>query len=114
MVATISKDGSPHVTPVWVDTDRKNILVNTAVGRKKERNVTADPRVAIAVFDSDDPYSWVSINGKVVKKITGREADEHIDKMSYKYTGNKKYQDHRPGEKRVVLVVEPSHVMGWY
>jgi PPOX class probable F420-dependent enzyme len=112
-VATINRDGSPQLTPVWVETDGTNIIVNTAIGRLKERNIARDPRVAISVFDMKDPYSWVSVDGRVVRKITGKEADESIDSLSYKYTGNKKYQGHRPGEKRVKLIIEPIRIRGW-
>src|SRR5437899_2862461 len=107
-LATINRDGSPQLTPVWVDTDGTNVIVNTAIGRVKEKNIARDPRVAISVFDMEDPYSWVSVDGSVVKKITGKEADESIDSLSYKYTGNEKYQGRRPGEKRIKLIIEPS------
>jgi PPOX class probable F420-dependent enzyme len=112
-IATINRDGSPQLTPVWVDTDDTNIIVNTAIDRLKEKNIARDPRVAISVFDMKDPYSWVSVDGRVVRKITGKEADESIDSLSYKYTGNKKYQGHRPGEKRVKLIIEPIRIRGW-
>ena len=112
-IATIGEDGSPQVTPVWVDTDGTNIIVNTAIGRVKERNITRDPRVAISVFDMKDPYSWVSVDGRVVKKVTGAEADESIDSLSYKYTGNKKYQGRRAGEKRIKIIIEPTHIRAW-
>jgi PPOX class probable F420-dependent enzyme len=112
-IATINPDGAPQVTPVWVDTDGTNVIVNTAIGRVKEKNIARDPRVAISVFDMKDPYSWVSIDGRVVRKITGKEADESIDFLSYKYTGNKKYQGRTPGERRIKLIIEPIHIRAW-
>ncbi|MDA4114672.1 MAG: PPOX class F420-dependent oxidoreductase, partial [Thaumarchaeota archaeon] len=93
-LATINKDGSPQVTPVWVDTDGTKVLINTAVGRAKERNISRDPRVAVAVADGANPYSFVSLDGKVTKSVTGKKADDHIDSLSLKYTGNAKYQGH--------------------
>jgi PPOX class probable F420-dependent enzyme len=111
-VATIGRDGSPHLTPVWADTDGSRVLINTAVGRVKERNVSRDPRVTIAVADSANPYSYVSLKGKVTKRITGKRADEHIDSLSFKYTGNKKYQGRNAAEKRVILVIEPTSIAG--
>ncbi len=107
-VVTVNKDGSPHLTPTWIDTDGKNVLVNTALGRQKPRNVARDSRVAVGVFDLANPYEYVSISGKVVKQVTGKEADDHIDKLSQKYTGAKKYRRNSPNEKRVIFVIRPS------
>lgn len=107
-VATINKDGSPQLTPTWVDTDGENVLVNTALGRQKNKNVTRDPRVTVGVFDSSNPYEYVSIIGKVAKKVTGKAADDHIDKLAMKYTGASKYTGRNPQEKRVILVIRPT------
>jgi PPOX class probable F420-dependent enzyme len=109
-LATINKDGSPQVTPVWVDTDGTKVLINTAVGRAKERNISRDPRVAVAVADTANPYSFVSLDGKVTKSVTGKKADDHIDSLSLKYTGNAKYQGHNATEKRILLTVEPTRI----
>lgn len=107
-VATINKDGSPQLTPTWVDTDGENVLINTALGRQKNKNVTRDPRVTVGVFDSANPYDYVSISGKVVKKVTGKPADDHIDKLAMKYTGASKYSGRDPSEKRVIFIIRPS------
>ena len=108
--ATINKDGTPHLTPVWVDTDGENVLINTALGRKKIRNVDKDTRVAIGVFDIANPYERLSIQGKVTKQIKGKEAESHIDKLAKKYLGQDKYSGRSQGEKRVILVVKPLKV----
>ena len=105
-LATINKDGTPQLTPTWVDTDGDNVLINTALGRKKVRNLARDPRVAVGVLDHTNPYIRVSIRGKVVNQLVGKTAEDHIDKMSFKYTGAKKYR-RTPAEKRVLLVIEP-------
>ena len=107
-VATINKDGSPQLTPTWIDTDGANVLVNTALGRQKSKNVARDPRVTIGVFDSSNPYDYISISGKVAKKVTGKAADDHIDKLAKKYTGASKYAGRAPKEKRVILVIRPT------
>lgn len=109
-LGTINRDGSPQITPVWVDTDGKNVLINTAVGRLKERNVKRDPRVAVAVYDAGNQYTGVSIAGRVVKTELGKKADDHIDFLSHKYTGNKKYQGRKATEKRIILVIEPTRL----
>jgi PPOX class probable F420-dependent enzyme len=109
-LATINKDGSPQVTPLWVDTDGKNVVLNTAIGRAKERNIGRDPRVALSVHDAANPYVRISLDGKVVKTIKGKKADDHIDFLSEKYTGKKKYTKSSPSEKRVILVIEPTRI----
>jgi len=108
-LATIMPDGSPQVTTVWVDLDGDHILVNTAEGRVKPRNVRRDPRVAVAIADKDNPYSNASIRGRVVE-VTNEGAEEHIDKLAKKYLGQDKYPFRQPGERRVIFVIEPQHV----
>ncbi len=108
-LATLMADGSPQVTPVWVDIDGDRILVNTAEGRVKPRNVRRDARVAISVHRQDNPYSAAFIRGRVVD-ITQEGADELIDKLAKKYLGQDRYPYRQPGEQRVILVIEPEHV----
>ena len=109
-VASLMKDGSPHVAPTWVDIDNGTILVNTAVGRVKQKNISRDDRVALAIADHDNPYNMVTIRGKVVDQITGQEAEEHIDKLAKKYIGKDKYPGRAPGERRVILKIKPEKV----
>lgn len=108
---TLVQEGSPQVTPVWVDHGGRHVLVNTAEGRLKWRNVERDPRVALSILDSANDYSYVQIRGRVVE-VTLDGAWEHIDKLSFKYTGNRNYP-RRPGETRVILKILPEHVSGW-
>jgi PPOX class probable F420-dependent enzyme len=111
-LATLMKDGTPHVTPTWVDIDKSNntILINTAKGRVKHRNISKDPRVSVSVIDSSNPYHMVSVRGKVIEQINGKEADDHIDKMAKKYLGKDKYPGRAPGEERLLLRIKPEHV----
>ena len=108
-LATLMPDGSPQVSPVWVDVDGDRILVNSAEGRSKPRNVRRDARVAISIYNQENPYSSAFIRGRVVE-ITHEGADEHIDKLAKKYLGQDKYPYHQPGDQRVILVIEPEHV----
>ncbi len=108
-LATLMPDGSPQVSPVWVDVDGDRILVNSAEGRVKPRNVRRDARVAISIYNQESPYSSAFIRGRVVE-ITHEGADEHIDKLAKKYLGQDKYPYHQPGDQRVILVIEPEHV----
>ncbi|HSF83477.1 MAG TPA: PPOX class F420-dependent oxidoreductase [Anaerolineales bacterium] len=106
-IATLMPDGSPQVTPVWVDYEDGFILVNSARGRQKDRNIRRDPRVAIAILDPDNPYRYLQVRGKVVE-ITEVGADAHIDKMAFKYLGQEKYPSRRPGEIRVIYKILPD------
>jgi PPOX class probable F420-dependent enzyme len=106
-LATLLPDGSPHVTPMWVDHDGDFILMNTAIGRVKQKNITRDPRVSITILDSNNPYDRIVILGRVVAQIE-QDADAHIDKLAKKYTGAEKYQKSSPNEKRIILKIEPS------
>ena len=105
-VATVMADGSPQVTPVWIERVDDTITFNTATGRVKERNMRRDPRIAISVVDREDDYAGVAVRGRVVEMIEGEEADRQIDRLSKKYTGNDDYQGHRPDESRVKVVIE--------
>ena len=108
-LATVMDDGSPHVAPVWVDVADNHILLNTAAGRVKERNIRRDPRIALSIADKDNPYDKVDIRGRVVEIIDGEEAVEHINQLSMKYRGDPNYPL-SPGEQRLKLIVEPTVV----
>ncbi|MDG7001190.1 MAG: PPOX class F420-dependent oxidoreductase [Nitrososphaerota archaeon] len=112
-VATVNKDGSPQVTPTWVDTDGKYVFINVTPQRQKAKNLQREPRIAIAVTDQANPYSMISIRGKVVEQIAGKEAEEHIDKLAKKYLGQDKYPYRQPNEKRLLLKIEPTSIAGW-
>jgi len=109
-LATIMEDGSPQVSPVWVDVEGDQILFNTAKGRVKEQNMRRDPRVAISIADKDNQYDKVDIRGRVVDWVDGDEALSHIDRMAKKYMGEDKYPWHRPGEERVIVKIEPDKI----
>jgi PPOX class probable F420-dependent enzyme len=108
-LGTIMPDGSPQVTPVWIDYDGKNILFNSAKGRVKDKNVRRDPRVTVSVSDPANPYSYFEVRGRVVS-ITEQGASEHIDKMAQKYLGQPKYPWASPTEQRLIYAIEPQHV----
>ena len=109
-LATTNKDGSPQVSPVWIDTDGEFLLINTAIGRVKERNTRRDPRVSIAIAEQSDPYSWIMVRGRVTKWIEGPEAEAHIDKLSKKYTGRAKFVKNDPNERRVIFRILPEKI----
>jgi PPOX class probable F420-dependent enzyme len=107
---TLNPDGSPHVTPVWADEQNGRILINTGQGWRKERNVRRDPRVAFSLTEPDNPYERVVIRGRVVEFIDGKAAEDQLDALAQRYLGTPSYP-WRKGEKRVVLVVEPTKVI---
>ena len=108
--ATLNGDGSPQVTPVWVDVEDNRVRVNTAIGRIKERNTRRDPRVAASIANRDDPWDKVDIRGRVVEFVEGDEAERHIDSLSKKYIGQDPYPFRSPGERRIMLVIELDRV----
>lgn len=107
-LATVLPSGQPQVTPVWVDYDGRYVLVNSALGRKKDKNIRSNPNVSLAIIDPDNPYRYVEIRGRVAE-ITQDGADQHIDKMAKKYLGQDKYPGRAPGEVRVLYKIEPEH-----
>jgi PPOX class probable F420-dependent enzyme len=108
-LATLNADGTPQVTPVWVDWDGTHLWVNTARGRVKDRNLRRHPHVALSIADPDNPYRYLGIQGRVAK-ITEDGADAHIDKMAKKYLDKDKYPFRAPGEVRVLFAIEPEKV----
>ncbi|SRR5579871_842227 len=110
-LATLMPDGSPQVTPVWVDFDGTHVLVNTARGRVKDKNMSRDPRVSLAISDPQNPYRYVEIRGRVVDS-TEKGADEHINKMAKKYLGQDVYPYRQPGEVRVLYKIQVEKSSG--
>ena len=109
-LSSLMKDGSPQVTPTWTDIENGYILINTAIGRIKQQNISRDPRVALAIADQNNPYDMVTIRGKVIEQISGDVAEEHIDKLAKKYIGKDKYPGRSPGEKRVLFKIKPEKI----
>jgi PPOX class probable F420-dependent enzyme len=109
-LATVTPDGTPHVTPVWVDhEDREYVLVNTARGRRKERNIRRNPKVGVSVLDPDDPYRYVSVRGEA--ELTEEGANEHIDELARRYFDVDEYPHH--GEEsgpRVIVRISTETV----
>jgi PPOX class probable F420-dependent enzyme len=107
-LATVMPDGSPQVSPLWVDFDGVYLIVNSEKGRQKDRNMRRDARVAIEVQDPENPYRFLLVRGKVVE-ITEKGAEESIDTLAVKYTGEK-YKYKNPDSPRVIYKILPEHV----
>ncbi len=108
-LCTLMADGSPQASPVWVDQRGDHIIVNSAQGRVKDRNIRRDPRVAISVTDPENPYRCLMIRGEVVE-ITLEGAQSHIDDMARKYIDKDKYPYRTEDEVRVIYVIEPKSI----
>jgi len=113
-LSTLMPDGTPHVTPVWVDYDGQYILVNSAKGRLKDKHMEARPEVAIEIQDPDNPNRYVLVRGPVVE-ITEEGADAHLDSLSPRYLNRPKYPPGMrfPGEVRRLYKILPKHVTTW-
>jgi PPOX class probable F420-dependent enzyme len=109
VVATLRDDGSPQLTPTWIDAENGKVLFNTAEGRAKPKNLRRDTRCSVCVVDRKNPYRWLSITGSA--ELEHKGAEEHIDVLAHRYTGEESY-DVGPDEERVIVRVAPERVHG--
>jgi PPOX class probable F420-dependent enzyme len=110
-LGTLSRDGSPHITPVWAELVDDFILINTFEEAAKIRHISKDNRIALSIVEQNNPFNMVSIKGKVVEQI-GEGADEHLKKLAKRYLGIGKYYYRKPDHKRVILKIKPEKIMG--
>ena len=110
-LATLMKDGSPQVTPIWFDYTNGRIRVNTARGRVKARTLRPGALVALAILDPENPYRYLQVRGRVLN-VTEEGADAHIDSLAKKYLGQDKYPFRQPGEVRIKCEIEPTSAHG--
>ena len=112
-LVTFTRDGWPHPTPVWVDWDGTDVLVNTHSGRAKARHVRNDPRVALSVYDAYDPFVYLSLRGTATLSTEG--ADRHADRLACKYLGVDEYPAHAAeqaaGHSRLMIRIRPLWVL---
>ena len=108
--ATINPDGTPQISPVWVDYEDGYILINGKVDRIKDRNVHQNPAVAVSVPDPENPFRYLAIQGRVVEIIDDVDR-EHIDRLIRKYTNEPGFTgSYEPGQMRRIYKIEPTHV----
>jgi PPOX class probable F420-dependent enzyme len=108
-IATLMKDGSPQLSPVWANCDSDYVYVNTAEGRIKHKNILRDPRVAVSVVSNNNPLDMTTIRGKVEKIIQDYDYT-HADKLTQQYMGRNHYPFKRENEKRIILKIKPERV----
>ncbi|AHF98763.1 pyridoxamine 5'-phosphate oxidase [Halostagnicola larsenii XH-48] len=111
-VSTIMPDGTPQVTPVWVDIDDEGyILINTVRSRQKARNISENPKIGLSITDPDDPYQYLSIRG-AVEEMTTEGAVDHIDQLAQRYMDVEEYPYHDDEESdRVIVRIRPDRVI---
>src|SRR5215207_7294239 len=114
-LATVMPSGQIQVTPVWCDIDEEGyLLINTVVGRQKEKNFATKPNVGILAIDPDNPYRWLEVRGVVAdSKIEG--ANDHIEKLSWLYRNKKYFGGTVPAERlqtqtRIIYRIQPEKV----
>lgn len=110
-LATLNDDGWPNLKPIWVELRGDRVWVNTGAGWAKHRNVQRDPRVTLGLIEPENAYERVEIRGEVVEIIDGAVAEEQLDDLAERYLGIRPYPWRRPGERRVVLAIEPRRVI---
>ena len=108
-LATIMSDGSPQVTPVWGNYANSHILINTAEGRLKHKNILNDSRGAVSVVDHNNPLDMTTIRGKVVEIVSDYEYI-HANQLTMQYMGINEYPFKRPGEKRIIFKIKPEKI----
>ena len=108
-IATLMKDGSPQLSPVWANYEDGFILVNTAEGRIKHKNILRDPRVAVSVTSNDDPLDMTTIRGIVIEIIPDYQY-HHADKLTQQYLGRTNYPFKQPDEKRIIFKIKPEKI----
>lgn len=115
-LSTVSPDGQPQTTVVWCDYDGTHVRINTARGRLKEKNMSANPKVSLLAVDPEDPYRWIEVRGTV--ELTEEGAVEHIHSLSKLYTGKRYFGEFAPAEKeykqtRVIGKITPTRVVSY-
>ncbi len=108
-LATIKSNGTPQVTPIWFNVNGEDLLINSATGRLKDKNMRRFPAVALCISDPKNPYRYIQIQGRVVE-ITNEGAEEHIDLLNLKYHGNPNYPVHNPQQPRVTYKIKIEKV----
>lgn len=109
-LATIMPDGTPQVSPIWIDLDGNDVIVNSAKGRQKDKNMRERPMATISIQDPENPYRYIEVRGKVVE-VTEDGAEAHIDKMAKRYLGQDTYPYRQEGEVRVLYRIKPERVV---
>ena len=107
-LATARPDGSLQSNPVWFYWDGTHIQISQTKARQKFRNLTHDPHVALSITDPDDPYRYLEVRG-IVDQIKDDPDRAFVDDLSERYTGQRPYPHHQPGDERVIIYIRPTN-----
>ncbi|RMF18484.1 MAG: PPOX class F420-dependent oxidoreductase [Candidatus Dadabacteria bacterium] len=110
VLSTLMADGSIQSNPVWCSRDGNDVLINTAVGRVKDRNLRERKIATVFAMDPQNPYRWIEVRGEVAEIVAGDGADAHIDDLAELYLGQRPYPFRQPGEQRVMYRLRPVRV----
>lgn len=112
VMTTLLPNDTFHMTVVWIDYDGTHLVVNSAEGRRKVKNVRRDPRVGVVVIDPSDPYRYLWVSG-TVDEITKSGAVEHADGLASRYLGVEAYPYHDRDPDRLLIKIRPEICHGY-
>jgi PPOX class probable F420-dependent enzyme len=113
VLATINPDGSPQTSVIWVGLDGDDVVISSAAGRRKDRNIRRDPRVSLSVYDQADPEQYAEIRGTAtVTEDAGRRLAVLLGEKYEGPGGGQPFLDLPPEVVRVVLRITPEHIAG--
>lgn len=107
-VATVGPGGMPHASVVWFARRDDTIRFSITTGRQKARNLARDPRISLAVYDRENPYSSVEIRGTA--ELSPDPTKELPRELSHKYLGTEPPQA-GVDEVRLVVTITPHKVL---
>ncbi|MDP6344334.1 MAG: PPOX class F420-dependent oxidoreductase [Alphaproteobacteria bacterium] len=114
-LSTVMPDGRPQCTPVWCSFDGNEVLINSARGRQKDKNMVARPGVAVLAIDPQNPYRYLEVRGDVTD-VTEDGARDHINALAKTYVGKDEYYggvapaEAGEAEVRVIYRITPTRV----
>ena len=108
-LATLRPDGTPHLTPVWIDLEDERVVVNARADRLKAKYMQERGDVAVCIVDPANPYRYLTVTG-MVESVEGTGALQHMDKLAQRYLKVPKYPWATPGERRLLFRIRPTRV----
>ncbi|MBE2195075.1 MAG: PPOX class F420-dependent oxidoreductase [Anaerolinea sp.] len=109
-LGTVMPSGQPQLTPVWFDYDGTHLIINTARGRQKDRNMTRNAKVTILILDPQNPMHWAEVRG-YVDEATEVGGHAMIKRLALKYRGKEEY-NLPEGQVRVTYKIAVTKVNG--
>jgi PPOX class probable F420-dependent enzyme len=108
VISTLNPDGAVHSAVVWISLEDGVLAINSAQGRAWPTNLERDPRITVVVYPDGNPYDYVEIRGTA--QGSREDADDHIDRLARRYTGDDRFAGHSPRDVRVKYTITPRRV----